>query len=90
MAKKRILKRTIHYVCEELFAECAAASLNASSYNTENIAALVGSIVQLQNNYVNRISHPEPGIRQKDYYKDLIENFNKQASEIVDQILNIH
>lgn len=90
MANKRILKKTIHYVCEDLFAECAAATLNTGTNNADGIAALVSSIVHLQDNYVNRISHPEPGMPPKDYYKDLIEHFNKEAGEIIDQILNIN
>ena len=44
----------------------------------------------IQNDYVNRISHPEPGMEKKEYFKDLIDNFNKQTSEIIDQIASLH
>ena len=38
----------------------------------------------------SRISHPEPGIPAKQYFKDLREKFTAQASEIIDQINNLH
>ena len=90
MANKRDLKRTIHYVCSDLLAECVAASLYGEKPEKENIDALLTSILALQNQYIKRASHPEPGMKQKDYFKDLIEQFNSEVSEIVDQISNIY
>ena len=83
MSNKRDLKKTINYICSELFAECVAASLYNGKPEEDNVNALLSSI---QNDYVSRISHPEPGMETQDYFKDLINNFNKQASEIIDQI----
>lgn len=90
MTNKRDLKRTIHYVCGDLLAECVAASLYSEKPEKENIDALLTSILTLQNQYVKRVSHPEPGMKQKDYFKDLIAQFNADVSEIVDQISNIY
>lgn len=90
MANKRDLKRTIHYVCSDLLAECVAASLYSEKPEKENIDALLTSILTLQSQYIKRISHPEPGLKQKDYFKDLIAQFNADVSEIVDQISNIY
>ncbi len=90
MANKRDLKRTIHYVCSDLLAECVAASLYGEKPEKENIDALLTSILALQNQYIKRVSHPEPGMKQKDYFKDLIAQFNADVSEIVDQISNIY
>lgn len=90
MANKRDLKRTIHYVCSDLLAEGVAASLYGEKPEKENINALLSSILTLQNQYVKRVSHTEPGMKQKDYFKDLIAQFNSDVSEIVDQISNIY
>ena len=90
MANKRELKKTINCICDNLFAECVAAQLYSGKPGVENVSALLSSIVHLQSNYVNRISHPEPGMENKVYFKDLIENFNKEAGEIIDQISNLH
>ena len=89
MSNKRDLKKTINYICSELFAECVAASLYNGKPNEDSVNALLSSILMLQNHYVKRISHPEPGMDQNVYFKDLIDNFNKQTSEIIDQIASL-
>jgi hypothetical protein len=89
MANKRILKRTINYICSDLFAEAVAASLYGEKPNKDNVDALLTSIIIIHNDFISRISHPEPGMKTKTYYKAIIEDFNKQASEIVDQIQNL-
>ncbi len=89
MANKRNLKRTINYICSDLFAEAVAASLYGEKPNKDNIDALLTSILIIHSDFISRISHPEPGMNTKLYYKTLIEDFNKQVSEIIDQIQNI-
>ena len=89
MANKRNLKRTINYICSDLFAESVSASLYGEKPNQDNIDALLSSILIIHNDFLSRISHPEPGMDKKVYYKAIIEDFNKQASEIIDQIQNI-
>ncbi len=89
MANKRNLKRTINYICSDLFAEAVAASLYGEKPNKDNIDALLTSILIIHSDFISRISHPEPGMNTKLYYKTLIEDFNKQVGEIIDQIQNI-
>lgn len=89
MANKRNLKRTINYICSDLFAEAVAASLYGEKPNKDNIDALLSSILIIHNDFLGRVSHPEPGMDKKVYYKAIIEDFNKQASEIIDQIQNL-
>jgi len=52
----------------------------------ENAEAVLSSIVKMEDHYIKRISHPEPGIPAKKYYKDLREKFSSQVNEILDQI----
>ena len=89
MANKRSLKHIINLICEELFAEAVAASLYGNQPNEENAEAVLSSILRLQSNYICRISHPEPGMEAKQYYKDLREKFSIEADEIIDQINNL-
>ena len=84
MANKRSLKRSITLISEELFAECVAASLYGQ--NPESAEALIFSIIKMQDHFIRRISHPEPGIPAGAYYKDLREKFAAQVGEIIDQI----
>ncbi|MDE7455259.1 MAG: hypothetical protein K2M96_00985 [Prevotella sp.] len=86
MANKRNLKRNINLFCEELFAECVAASLYG--HNHDGAEALIYSAIKMQSDFICRISHPEPGMPAKVYYKKLKEDFVAQASEIIDQINN--
>ncbi|MDD6552942.1 MAG: hypothetical protein PUF37_05070 [Prevotellaceae bacterium] len=87
MSNKRQLKQSINYISSELFAECVAASLyGGTNPDAQNVDALLTSILQIHNNYISRVSHPEPGMPAKKYYKVLISDFNKQVDEIVDQI----
>ena len=76
MANKRDLKRTINYITSELFAETVAASLYNGKPSQEDVDGILSS-------------HPEPGIKAGVYYQNLIKDFNKQVSEVVDQIANL-
>lgn len=87
MANKRILKRKINYVCSELFSEVVAASYSIKA-DDENVKALLSSILVIHNDYIRRVSHVEPGMSATEFFKDLITKFNKQVSEIIDQISN--
>ena len=89
MANKRELKRSISYICSDLFAETVAASLYDKKASKENLEALLASILIIHDDFIRRVSHPEPGLAPKAYYKAIIEDFNKQVSEIIDHIQNL-
>ena len=89
MANKRELKQVINCVCDDLLVEGVAASLYGNDVHKENTEALLYSIVRLQRDFTARVSHPEPGMPPKAYYKDLCEKFAAQVSELADQIHNI-
>ena len=86
MANKRTLKKQINLICEELFVDFVAASLYGNTPNQQETEAILFSIVKLQNNYISRVSHAEPGMPAKQYYRDLREQFSKQ---VFDQINNL-
>ncbi len=89
MASRRTLKKNIHVICEALFAECVAVSLYSGKSDDDNTSALLMAVIKMQNNYISRVSHAEPKMPAKAYYKDLIEKFNSETSEIIDQITNL-
>lgn len=89
MANKRILKKRINHICSELFSECIAKSLYSGRKNTESINAVLSAILIIHNKYICRVSHPEPGIPPKKYYKDLKDRFYVQICEITDNIANV-
>ena len=90
MANKRTLTRNITNICSALFAECVALSLYENSVDKRNIETLITSVVRLQSDYVCRVSHIEPGMKAKKYFKVLINHFNEELEAIVDQLNNIN
>ena len=88
MANKRDLKKIINYICGNLFSECVAVSLYDNKKD-EEITALVVSVLAMHSDYISRVSHPEPGMRPKAYFKDLREKFNAQVNEVIDNIANL-
>lgn len=89
MANKRSLKRCINYICGELFAECISVSAYYNS-DKQNADTLLRCIMRLHSDYIMRVSHPEPGMPAKKYYKTLISDFNNSVNEVVDHIKNLH
>jgi len=85
MANKRVLKRVINEIGEELFAEYVAATHYDESKHNENPELLM-SILRTRDWYISRVSHPEPGMPAKVYYRDLVDRFQKQVNELVDQL----
>lgn len=90
MANKRDLKRGINYICSELFAECVATSMYGDNVDKANVDTLLKSLLRMHSDYIMRVSHPEPGMKAKKYYKVLINSFNNEVNDIVDAISNLH
>ena len=86
MAKRKELKQNINIVCGDLFAECIATSLYASNMEKDSVNNILASILVFHDDFIRRVSQPEPGMRKKDYFMKLKTEFARQASEIVDQI----
>ena len=89
MANRRTLKRQINYICSDLFAETMAAALYGSKVEMGSVDDTLASIIVLRNDFIKRISHPEPGMRAKCFYKAIIKDFNLQVSDIIGSIGNL-
>lgn len=89
MASKRVLKQSVKSICNDLLSECIAAYLYSGRIDERNSEALLQSIIGIRNDFVSRISHPEPGMKPKEYYDDLSRDFSKQICEAIDQISNL-
>lgn len=89
MSNKRDLKRTINYICGDLFTEGIAASLYGENRDNDNTEAILTSILVMHSNYIRRVSLVQPGMPAKVYFKDLKDKFSKEVNEIVDQLNNL-
>ena len=88
MSNKRNLKRSINVICDELFAECVAASLYGGANEKADVESLLVSVAAMRDDFISRLSHPEPGVPQKEYFRKLIQDFTEHVNEMADHINN--
>ena len=86
--KRKDLKKHITYLCSEMLAECIASSQYSKKDNAQDVENVVLSIVKMQDDWICRLSHVEPG-NTKAFFKKLREDMKKQTEEIIDQIQNL-
>ena len=86
--KRKDLKKHINYLCGELLAECIAAADFSDKDNKQDIENVVMGILGMQNDWIGRLSHVEPG-STKLFFKKLKEDMQKRTDEIVEQIQNL-
>lgn len=85
MANRRRLKKNVNYITGELFAECLVQSMFNPTIDKEKADEIMTDILLMQDEYISRISHTQPG-NVKGFYKKFREDFNAKVNEIVDAI----
>ena len=83
MASRKDLKKAINYIVGELFTECVFIRLALPEADKEKADRVLTDILNMQDDFVNRVSHTEPG-NVKGFYKKLREDFNKRVGEILE------
>ena len=86
MANKRQLKKGINFLCGELMAETVAITHYQKPVARQDVDNVMTGILRLQDDMLNRVSHPEPGMPQKDFYKKLRTDMVHGVDDIVAQI----
>lgn len=85
MANRKDLKKAINYIAGELFTECVLISLNLPEEGKQKTDEIMTNILNMQNEFISRISHTEPG-NVKGFYKKLHEDFSAQVDQIIQAI----
>ncbi len=85
MASKKDLKKNVNYIIGELFTECWIQYNHASGTDKEKAKDLMAKMLTIQNDFVNRISHPEPG-QIKGFYKKFRSDFNAQVNSLIEEL----
>ena len=85
MASRKRLKKSIKLISTELFTDCVALSMCNGS-DRESLSALMAEILEMEGEYVSRISHTEKG-QEHLFYKKLREEFTAKANEISEKII---
>lgn len=86
MAKRRDLKKAINFLCGELFAECVAIMHYQKPTPQDDIDSVMTSILRMQDDMLNRVSHVEPGLKASAYFKQLRADIAQQTDDIVEHI----
>ena len=89
MASRRNLKKNVNYIAGELFSECLVNSMFVPGTDKVKADELMNEILLMQTDFVNRISHTEPG-NVKGFYKKFHVDFNAKVNEIIDAIAKLN
>lgn len=81
MANKRELKKSINYVVGDLFQECIILKMVKKSDNAKADEVLT-DILNLQNEFLARANHPQPG-NVKGYFRKLYIDFGDSVDAII-------
>lgn len=84
MASRRELKKSVNYIAGELFAECLVSSMSEKT-DKKKADEILTRILVLQDEFISRLSHTEPG-NVKGFYKKFRDDFNAKVNEIIDAI----
>lgn len=85
MASRKDLKKVIAYIADELATEAFYLSY-ASKGSTAEWVDVFDRIFTIQNDYIARVSHVEPGLPARKYFDTLCLSFNEDAKAILDEI----
>ena len=89
MASRRELKKTVNYISGELFSECLINSMFVPGTDKAKADQLMAEILKMQDEFISRISHTEPG-NVKGFYKKFRSDFNAKVNEIIDVIAKLN
>lgn len=85
MASRRQLKKNVNYIAGELFAECLINSLFVPGTDKAKADEIMGKVLTMQDEFISRISHTEPG-SVKSFYKKFRTEFNAQIDNLISEI----
>ena len=89
MTSRRELKKTVNYISGELFSECLINSMFVPGTDKAKADQLMTEILKMQDEFISRISHTEPG-NVKGFYKKFRSDFNAKVNEIIDAIAKLN
>lgn len=85
MASRKNLKKVITFVSDGLATDAFLLSYNAEG-DVSAWVDLFNRIFSMNNDYIARVSHVEPGMPAKKYFNSLCDSFNADAKALLDEI----
>jgi len=88
MASRRQLKRDISYVIGDIFTECLIYKELVPGTNQKEAEKLIVDLLRIDNEFITRISHTEPG-KAKEYYRALVKDFQAEITKVIDKLTKL-
>lgn len=88
MASRRNLKKDISYIIGDIFTECLIYKELVPGTDQEAADSLLVDLLRIDNEFITRISHTEPGNAKK-YYCALVKDFQDSISEILNKLTKL-
>ncbi len=88
MASRRNLKKDISYIIGDIFTECLIYKELVPGTDQEAADSLLVDLLRIDNEFITRISHTEPGNAKK-YYGALVKDFQDSISEILNKLTKL-
>ena len=85
MASRRDLKKDINYVIGDIFTECLIYKELIPGTDAKVADELIVELLHIDNDFISRISHTEPG-KAKDFYRTLTTEFQKSILAVIDKL----
>ena len=82
MASRRLLKKAVNSITEELIMEVIICNSYKDKKEDDQINEIVNKLIALNQSFIARINHMEPG-NAKFFYKKFFEDFNQESKEIM-------
>lgn len=89
MASRKELKKNVNYIAGELFTECLINSMFVPGTDKAKADELMTEVLRVQDDFLSRISHTEPG-NVKGFYKKFRSDFNTKVNDIIDAIAKLN
>jgi|WetSurMetagenome_2_1015567.scaffolds.fasta_scaffold799015_1 hypothetical protein len=86
MANKRDLKSAVNNITSVLFTECIINKDYVPGADKNKATELMAKILKINNDFIPRISHPEPGCNVKSFYKKLRNDFNNAIDDVAKEV----
>lgn len=88
MASRKNLKKVITYIADSLATQAFFASYSAGD-KADAWVELFDKIFKLNNEYIARVNHAEPGMPARKYFDALCVSFNEDAKALLNEIQNL-
>ena len=88
MASRRNLKKVISDIIGDILSECIIYANYVPGVDEKEVSDLMLELLDIDEEFIARISHTEPGNAKK-YYRAFYTDFDNRINAVIDRINNL-